>query len=117
MTTPDKRQLDETYENTTAGGGFNDHGLQGLLQFLTKLCCSLGEVWDRNPEDLQKVVGYRLLFGLCECSGGEVKRKAPCITVVATLRYGRSVETFGPESTAGYAEVKRYIVLMQLMTV
>lgn len=39
------------------------------------------------------------------------------LTVVAFLRYGRSVEAVEPDNMAGYAEVKRCIVLTQLITV
>ena len=38
-------------------------------------------------------------------------------TVVPFFRYGNRVEALDPDKIAGYADVKRYIVLMQLITV
>lgn len=38
-------------------------------------------------------------------------------TVVPFFRYGNRVEALDPDKIAGYADVKRYIVLMQFITV
>ena len=37
--------------------------------------------------------------------------------MVAFLRYGSKVDAFVPDKTDGYADVNRYMVLMQLITV